>query len=163
MGAKYERRLAGIYSGDEEKIEMETKTVTDEVKKIYLKTIDKPFAVMRGAGSLGIDLGITRFDYTFYIEEKSKKSRNGNNEFYFNGRDKEQLYDLMDLADKCGLDLYYARRLKHVRGEKWRMYDIPKHLSKTNRGSWKLSIDGGIWLSEWLDDFYKYYETNKRG
>lgn len=159
MGAKYERRLAGILSGNKEKIHKETKTVTDNVKGRYLKTIDKPFAVMRGAGSLGIDLNATRNGHTFHIEEKSKK---GDGEFYFSGREKEQFKEIRDTVEECGLDLYYARRLKHVRGEKWRMYDIPKHLSKTNRGSWKLSIDGGIWLSEWLDNFYKYYEPNER-
>jgi len=67
----YEREFKGILSGDLKWIEGVSRNLPVEVMRGYLKIREKPFIVLRAAGSLGVDLVAIRGDVSFPIEVKS--------------------------------------------------------------------------------------------
>ncbi|MCK4902947.1 MAG: Holliday junction resolvase, partial [Thermoplasmatales archaeon] len=60
--SQYERELKGILEGEAKILSKITKTCSTLEKVNYSKISDKPFAVIRAAGSLGVDLVATRGD-----------------------------------------------------------------------------------------------------
>ncbi len=119
---KYERELKDVLTGNEEVIEDLTKTCTEKEKEGYMKARDIPFVVVRGAGSLGIDLVAARGDVSFLIEVKSS-----NDEVLYLSNKKrltEQAEDMIDICTETKLLPMYAYRLKGQRGDKWRLFTL---------------------------------------
>jgi hypothetical protein len=66
--SQYERELKGILEGETKIISKVTKTCSTLVKNNYFKISNRPFAVIRAAGSLGIDLVAVRGVVSFLTE-----------------------------------------------------------------------------------------------
>ncbi len=129
-GSNYERELKGILTGDRKVIAKMTKTMSEEERKNYESTIEKPFMVLRAAGSLGVDLVVIRQDYSFPIEVKSSREE----KLWFiqdSGRGQKQAEDMIKECERVGVVPIYAYRLKSVRGDPWRVFTLPinAHLS----------------------------------
>jgi len=71
MSSVYERELKGILEGDEKILSRVTKTCSALEKNSYYLIRDKPFIVVRAAGSFGVDLVALRGDVSFLMEIKS--------------------------------------------------------------------------------------------
>lgn len=122
-GSIYERELKGILSGDEEIIKKVAKSCSDDEKEGYYKIIEKSFLVVRGAGSMGVDLVAIRGDISFPIEVKSS----GNDTIRFSqasGRQQEQAEDMQKECERAEVIPLYAFRLKKFRGDSWRIFII---------------------------------------
>ncbi len=160
---KYERELKSILSGDEEIIEKTTKTCSEDQKEDYQRVMNIPFLVVRGAGSLGVDLVAVRGDVSFLIEVKSSKE----DILYLSDqkRLKEQAEEIEKICTDTKLLPIYAYRLKRYRGDKWRLFTMDiEGLSKkyrvlnkklpnvktTSHGNYKLPWEEGMPLSEFL-------------
>lgn len=156
--SKYELELKKILSGEEELIEKATRTLEADKRMIYKKLLERPFGVVRGAGSLGIDILAMRGERYFPIEIKSSKK----SPIYFSdhGND-EQAEEFLELSRKAKFPLLYAFRLKGIRGEKWRIFQLDRKVSekfypwiptaqRTSHGNRKLEFSEGLWLSNFL-------------
>lgn len=164
MSRVYEWELKAILQGDVETLEKVTRTCSDDEKEAYFKIVNKPFVVIRSAGSLGVDIVALRGDVSFPIEVKSsvrKRIHLSNTP-----RLKEQAERFNRLCEKAGLMPIYAFRLKRVRGDSWRIFTLetknldrgakviyrrlPKaHVSKD--GYYILKWDEGMPLHRFLD------------
>lgn len=118
----FEWELKGILQGDVEILEKVTKTCSEEEKEAYFKIRNKPFVVIRSAGSLGVDIVALRGDISFPIEVKSslKKKIHMSN----TPRLKEQSERFTKLCENSGLMALYAYRLKRIRGDSWRVFTL---------------------------------------
>ncbi|MFP4608215.1 MAG: Holliday junction resolvase [Candidatus Natronoplasma sp.] len=160
---KYERELKGILTGDDEVIEGLTKTCNEDEKEGYLRSKDIPFVVVRGAGSLGVDLVAVRGDVSFLIEVKSSN----NDVLYLSDQKRliEQAENMIDICTKTKLLPMYAYRLKGQRGDKWRLFTLEieglskkyrllnkklPNVKKTVHDNYKLPWEDGIPLNEFL-------------
>jgi len=164
MSREYERELKGILQGDIDVLKKVTRTCSEGEKEDYFRILDKPFVVIRSAGSLGVDIVALRGKISFPIEVKSsvyKSIRLSNTP-----RLKEQSERFQRLCEKAGLMPIYAFRLKRVRGDSWRIFTLetknldrgamiiyrrlPKaHISRD--GYYILKWDEGMPLHKFLD------------
>jgi Holliday junction resolvase len=122
MSRQYERELKRILQGDVDILKNVTKTCSKEEKEAYFKIKEKPFVVIRSAGSLGVDLVALRDNISFPIEVKSsvyKKIRMSNSPQL-----KEQSERFEASCERAGLLAIYAFRLKRVRGDSWRIFTL---------------------------------------
>lgn len=122
MSRVYERELKGILQGDVETLKNVTKTCSKEEKAAYYKIKEKPFVVIRSAGSLGVDLVALRGDIAFPIEVKSSKYKRIR--MASNPQLKEQARKFKESCKNAGLLPIYAFRLKSYRGDSWRIFTI---------------------------------------
>src|SRR3990172_266584 len=163
-GSFYERELRSILGGDRLAILGTTKTTTAQQREAYLLCVAKPFMVVRGAGSLGVDLVALRGDFSFPIEVKS--SRKARLHFSSDSRLTEQYADFVAQCERSGVVPLYAYRLKGVRGDSWRvfspemefvegmgrlMYDRLPKVSSTRNGNLVLIWEEGMPLSTFLE------------
>lgn len=134
MSSSYERELRRVLSGDEKSINSITRSCTPLEKAQTMMVKNRPFLVVRAAGS-GMegsgDLVALRGDISFPIEVKSTKSK----KLYLSGRTKEQYNSMLNEGEKTGLMPLYAHRLKGVRGDSWRIFRV-----ETNNLKGKLAI-----------------------
>lgn len=160
----FERELKGILQGDEEILRKATYSCTGEEKEAYLKITNKPFIVIRAAGSFGVDLVAIRGDVSFPIEVKSSSS--STIRFSRSERLKEQAEELLSLCQRSNLMPVYAYRLKNLRGDTWRIFTVelekvegilgliyrrlPK-VEKTKDGNLVLKWKDGMPLSKFID------------
>lgn len=160
-GGNYERELKKIFEGDKEKINQLCKTLPEEVVPAYKQMIDCPFLVVRGAGSLGIDLIVMRNVHYFAFEVKSSKNKT----IYLSGDNRlsEQADKMKELSEELNIRMYYPQRLKtkkHI--EKWKMFRVKTKVSNivgtnipavpcTVHGNRKLEFDEGLPLSDFLN------------
>ncbi|MCJ7562058.1 MAG: Holliday junction resolvase, partial [Thermoplasmata archaeon] len=88
----------------------------------YLKIRERPFMVVRGAGSLGIDLVAIRSELSLPIEVKSSTS----DVLRFSRSEKLaiQAQEMMDDCRRVGLMPIYAFRYKRQRGDAWRIFTL---------------------------------------
>jgi Holliday junction resolvase len=124
VSSVYERELKGILSGEEEVIRKAIKTCTPEEAASYLKARQRPFLVVRGAGSLGVDLVALRGDVSFPIEVKSASK----DVIHFadgGKRNQEQAEQMQRECTRASVIPLYAFRLKGVRGDSWRVMTLP--------------------------------------
>ena len=123
QGAQYERELRHVLAGIPEGVRAITRSCTEAERAQARLVIDKPFLVVRAAGS-GIegsgDLLALRGDICFPIEVKTSKEK----KLYLNGRLAHQYLALEEIGKKCGLMPLYAYRLKGIRGDSWRIFRI---------------------------------------
>jgi len=121
--SQYERELKAILSGENKILEKITKTCSLIEKDNYFKIRDKPFAVVRAAGSLGVDLVATRGDVSFLTEVKTSVG----DTLHFSsmgGKPQKQAEDMQKICKKTKSLPIYAFRTKGVRGDSWRIFTL---------------------------------------
>ncbi len=120
----FERELKGILSGDETMVRKVSRTSPADVHFAYLKILEKPFIVIRAAGSFGVDLVAIRGDFSFPIEVKASSYKT----IRFSessGRASKQAEELMAECRRASVFPIYAFRLKGVRGnDAWRIFTV---------------------------------------
>lgn len=125
MSSVYERELKGILGAEEDVLRKMTHAMAPEDAAGYLKARAKPFLVVRGAGSLGVDLVALRGDVSFPIEVKSASS----DVIRFSdagGRNHEQAEAMAKECARASVIPLYAFRRKGVRGkDPWRILTLP--------------------------------------
>lgn len=121
-GGTFERELKGVLRGDDAVLERVTRSCTPEEREAYWRIQDRPFTVLRAAGSLGIDLVAIRGDVAFPIEVKASK---GPTLWLSNTRrTAAQAEELLRECSRSRLLPLYAYRRKHVRGDSWRLFTL---------------------------------------
>jgi Holliday junction resolvase len=123
MTSAYERELREVLAGTEKGVHAVTKSCSPEEKSRMSCVIERPFLVVRAAGS-GMegsgDLVALRGDCCFPIEVKSTRPE----KLYFSGRTKDQLNAMIREGERSGLMPLYAHRRKGVRGDSWRIFRV---------------------------------------
>ena len=123
MTGAYERELREVLAGTEKGAHAVTKSCSPEEKSRMSRVIERPFLVVRAAGS-GMegsgDLVALRGDCCFPIEVKSTRPE----KLYFSGRTKDQLNAMIREGERSGLMPLYAHRRKGVRGDSWRIFRV---------------------------------------
>lgn len=162
--SQYERELKAILEGEEKTLLKITKTCNSLEKNNYSKISDKPFAVVRGAGSLGIDLVAVRGDISFLTEVKTSIS----DTLHFSsvsGKLQKQAEVMKNVCEKTKTLPVYAFRLKGQRGDSWRFFTLdvngldgvaniihrrlPK-LDKSKTGNYVMRWNEGMPLSDFI-------------
>jgi len=118
----YERELKELLQGDPEAL-LRYGRALDPTQRPTLELIaQRPFLVVRAAGSLGFDLVALRKEFAFPLEVKAS----GNDTIRFSaasGRAGEQLEAHRRAVDRVGLIVLYAyRRVGHRAGDPWRLF-----------------------------------------
>ena len=122
MGRIFERELKGILRADDDMLARVTKTCDDIEREAYYRIRERPFMVIRGAGSMGVDLVAIRSDLSLPIEVKSSV----NDVLRFSRSEKlaVQAQVMMDDCRRVGLMPVYAFRFKRQRGDAWRIFTL---------------------------------------
>lgn len=161
----YERELRTILSGEPGSVRAYARALPPPDRAEFERLIDEPFLVVRGAGSLGLDLVALRRELAFPIEVKASSSP----VIRFtsaSGRANEQLRAHREAVAKVGLMVLYAYRRLGLRGEEaWRLFvtgtppdrgvlglvcrGLPP-VETTKSGNGVLRWDGGMPLSRFL-------------
>jgi Holliday junction resolvase len=164
MSSVYERELKGILEGDEKILSRITKTCTALEKGNYYSIQNKPFIVVRAAGSFGVDLVALRGDISFLMEIKSSTT----NTLHFSsvdGKLQRQAEKMQQDCEKTRTLPVYGFRLKGHGGDSWRLFTMPmdhldgrakilhNRLPKLNiskSGNFIMRWDDGLPLSDFL-------------
>ncbi len=121
--SQYERELKAILEGDARIINKVTKTCSAIEKDNYFKISNRPFAVIRAAGSLGVDLVAARGDVSFLTEVKTSID----DTLHFSsmgGKPQKQAENIIKTCEKTKTLPIYAFRNKNVRGDSWRIFTL---------------------------------------
>ena len=162
--SQYEREFKNILEGDKNILSKITKTCTAIEKDNYLCIRNKPFIVVRAAGSFGVDLVALRGDISFLIEIKTSI----HDTLHFSsvgGKLQKQAEKMRDECEKTKTLPIYAFRLKSYRGDTWRIFTLnvnglegrakvlynrlPK-LSTSKKGSYVMRWKEGLTLSNFI-------------
>ncbi|UCH72135.1 MAG: Holliday junction resolvase [Thermoplasmatales archaeon] len=162
--SQYERELKYILEGEKNTIAKITKTCSPIEKDNYSKIFDKPFAVIRAAGSLGFDLVAVRGDISFLTEVKTSVV----NTLHFSsvgGKLQKQAENMREVCEKTKTLPIYAFRIKSYHGDSWRIFTLdiknldgrtnilhkrlPK-LNKSKNGNYVMRWDEGMPLSDFI-------------
>ncbi len=123
MTGAYERELRNVLSGTNKGVDAVSRSCTKEQAKRMRLVLERPFLVVRAAGS-GMegsgDLVALRGDCSFPIEVKSTRAE----KLYFSGRTMDQLMAMIREGERSGLMPLYAHRRKGVRGDSWRLFRV---------------------------------------
>ncbi len=123
-GSQYEREFRGILEAEKRVLDKVIKSCSVLEREGYLSIHKKPFAVIRAAGSLGIDLVAVRGDISFLIEIKTSATPT----LHFStmaGKLQQQAMDMTQICEKTHTLPIYAFRLKKYRGDAWRVFSLP--------------------------------------
>ncbi len=123
MSSVYERELKGILEGDEKTLSKITKTCSAFEKGNYYRIQEKPFIVVRAAGSFGVDLVALRGDISFLIEIKSSNT----DTLHFSSMDgklQQQAEKMQRECEKTRTLPVYGFRLKGHGGDSWRLFTM---------------------------------------
>ena len=165
MGSsQYEREFKSILEGEDKILSKITKTCTVLEKDSHLKIRDKPFIVIRAAGSFGVDLVAVRGDISFLVEVKTSIE----NTLHFSsvgGKLQKQAENMQYLCEKTKNLPIYAFRLKGHRGDSWRIFSLdvkglegrasvlhkrlPK-LTPSKSGNYIMKSNNGMPLSDFI-------------
>lgn len=121
-GSAYERELKRILEGDRGALADFGKSLSVEESAAYETVLERPFLVIRAAGSFGSDLVALRDDFSFPIEVKS--SREGTIRFG-GSRLARQADAFIRDCSRARIVPVYAFRLKDFRGDCWRLFRLP--------------------------------------
>jgi Holliday junction resolvase len=162
--SQYERELKNILEGETKTLSKITKTCSMLERDNYSKISDKPFVVIRAAGSFGIDLVATRGDISFLTEVKTSIG----NILHFSsvgGKLQKQAELMKEVCEKTKTLPIYAFRTKGHRGDSWRIFTLdidglegrtsvlhrrlPK-LKKSKSGNFIMSWKEGMPLSDFI-------------
>ncbi len=123
MTGQYERELRAVLAGIPKGVDAVTRSCDPVAKARARQVIDRPFLVVRAAGS-GMegsgDLLALRGDLCFPIEVKTSKKA----KLYLSGRTWDQYQAMIYEGQRCDLMPLYAYRLKGVRGDSWRIFRV---------------------------------------
>lgn len=121
----YERELKELLQGQPEAVDRYTRALDPPDRATFRHAVDRPFLVVRAAGSLGFDLVALRSEFAFPIEVKASAG----DTIHFSaasGRAAEQLEEHRRAVERVGLIVLYAyRRVGHRGGDPWRIYAAP--------------------------------------
>jgi len=164
MSSVYERELKGILEGDEKTLSKITKTCSALEKGNYFLTQQKPFIVVRAAGSFGVDLVALRGDISFLMEIKSSTT----DTLHFSsvdGKLQRQAEKMQRECERTKTLPVYGFRLKGHGGDSWRLFSmeilqlegrakilhnrLPK-LGISKNGNFIMRWDDGLPLSDFL-------------
>jgi len=123
MSSVYERELKGILEGEEKILSKITKTCSVLEKGNYYLIKEKPFIVVRAAGSFGVDLVALRGDISFLIESKASAE----NTLHFSsvsGKLQQQAEKMQNDCEKTKTLPIYAFRLKGHGEDAWRLFTM---------------------------------------
>ena len=162
--SQYERELKNILEGEAKTLSRITKTCTAIEKGNYLKISEKPFVVIRAAGSFGVDLVATRGDISFLTEVKTSFGTT----LHFSsvsGKLQKQAETMKTTCEKTKTLPIYAFRTKGQHGDSWRVFTldvdglegrtslahrrIPK-LKKSKSGNYIMEWTEGMPLSDFI-------------
>ncbi|MBS3749654.1 MAG: Holliday junction resolvase [Candidatus Thermoplasmatota archaeon] len=164
-GSQYEREFRSILEADEAMLQKITKSCSALERENYFNVVNKPFAVIRAAGSLGIDLVAVRGDVSFLIEIKTSSAST----LHFSsmsGKLQDQAESMKQLCEKTATLPVYAFRLKRYRGDSWRIFTLDHSklqgrlrivhhrlptLSQSSNGNYIMRWDDGMPLSDFLN------------
>lgn len=118
----YERELRNLLEGDPSSVRSYARSVPPTERAEFERLIDLPFLVIRGAGSLGLDLVAMRWGLSFPIEVKASTEP----VIRFtaaSGRAEAQLKAHRTAIGRAGLAVLYAYRRLGLRSEEsWRIF-----------------------------------------
>lgn len=123
MSSVYERELKGILEGDEKTLSRVTKTCSALEREKYYCIREKPFVVVRAAGSLGVDLVALRGDISFLMEIKSSNT----DTLHFSsvdGKLQRQADKMRGECEKTKTLPVYGFRLKGHGEDAWRLFTM---------------------------------------
>ena len=162
--SQYERELKYILEGDAKILLKVTKTCSIVEKDNYKKIQERPFAVIRAAGSFGVDLVATRGDISFLTEVKTSTS----NILHFSsmsGKLQKQAENMKKVCEKTKTLPVYAFRNKGRHGDSWRIFTLdmkglegrinlvhnrlPK-IEKSKSGNYVMRWKDGMLLSDFI-------------
>jgi len=162
--SQYERELRDILGGQEKILSKITKTCSSLEKDNFFKIKEKPFAVIRAAGSLGVDLVATRGDISFLTEVKTSIE----DTVHFSrvsGKLQEQADAMKKTCEKTKTLPIYAFRAKGKHGDSWRIFTfnmqglegriailhnrLPK-IKMSKNGNYIMKWDEGMPLSDFI-------------
>ena len=160
----YERELKNILEGEKKTLSNITKTCSVLEKENYYKITNKPFAVIRAAGSFGVDLVATRGDISFLTEVKTSIETT----IHFSsmaGKLQKQAETMKKTCEKTKTLPIYAFRTKGKHGDSWRIFTLdieglegiprlvhkrlPK-LKKSKNGNYVMKWEEGMPLSDFI-------------
>ena len=161
----YERELRSLLSGEPASVRAYARALPPPERTDFERLIDEPFLVVRGAGSLGLDLVALRREFALPIEVKASSAP----VIRFTaagGRANAQLASHRRMAGRAGLMVLYAYRRLGLRGEEaWRIFSagnapvrgllglacrsLPP-VESTREGNGILRWEGGMPLSRFL-------------
>ena len=162
--SQYEREIKGILEGDNRIIQKITKTCSVIEKNNYMNIYEKPFVVVRAAGSFGIDLVALRGDVSFLLEVKTSIEKR----LHFSsikGKLQKQAEDMQKICEKTKTLPIYAFRIKNHRGDCWRLFTLEVKsiegrikllqkriplIEKTNNDNYIMRWDNGLKLSDFI-------------
>ena len=164
MSSAYERELKNILEAEQKTLNKVTTSLDTLAKNDYYRIKDKPFIVVRAAGSFGFDLVALRGDMSFLVEIKTSVF----DTIHFSSTDgklQQQADKMKQQCEKTKTLPVYAFRLKNYRGDNWRVFTIdidnlegrlnilhriiPK-LDYSRNGNYVLRWRDGLPLSEFL-------------
>lgn len=164
----YERELKDLFQGDPDRVRTYVRSVEPTARSEFEQIVDRPFLVIRAAGSFGFDLVALRREFAFPLEVKAS----GEATVRFSasgGRAAEQLVAHRAAVDRVGLMVLYAYRRIGVRGEEpWRLFSATQGRSggmmgvlsrrlppieTTRDGNAILRWENGMPLSQFLRTF----------
>jgi len=162
--SSYERELRNILEGESKTLNNITKTCSSIEKANYYKVCNKPFAVIRAAGSFGVDLVAARGDISFLTEVKTSID----DTLHFSsmsGKLQQQAESMKKTCETTKTLPIYAYRTKGRRGDSWRIFTLdvkglegrlnilhkrlPK-LKTSKKGNYILKWDEGMPLSDFI-------------
>jgi Holliday junction resolvase len=162
--SQYERELKNILEGETKTLSIITKTCNVIEKENYSKITEKPFAVIRAAGSHGVDLVAARGDISFLTEVKTSIG----DTLHFSsvgGKLQEQAESMKKMCEKTKTLPIYAFRTKGKRGDSWRIFSfdveglegrisvvhkrLPK-IKKSKNGNFVMRWNEGMPLSDFI-------------
>ncbi|MGI0139924.1 MAG: Holliday junction resolvase [Thermoplasmata archaeon] len=118
----YERELKDLFQGDPTRVRAYAKSIEPTARAEFEQILERPFLVIRAAGSFGFDLVALRREFAFPLEVKAS----GESTVRFSaggGRSAEQLLAHRAAVDRVGLMVLYAYRRIGLRGEEsWRIF-----------------------------------------
>ena len=123
MSSQYEREFKSILGGENTTLLKITKTCNALEKDNYLSICNKPFIVVRAAGSFGMDLVALRGDISFLVEVKTSIE----DTLHFSsvgGKLQKQAEKMRRECEKTKTLPIYAFRLKGYRGDSWRIFTM---------------------------------------
>ena len=164
----YERELKDLLQGDPTRVRAYARQLDPTDRGEFEQVIERPFLVIRAAGSLGFDLVALRREFAFPLEVKA--SGEGTVRFSAaSGRAAEQLDEHRDAVQRVGLMVLYAyRRIGHRSEEPWRLFSASRPvgdgmlgvlarrlppIESTRDGNAILRWENGMPLSRFLKTF----------
>lgn len=164
MSSNYEREFKSILEGEDKTLSRIIKTCSPLERDSYLRIYDKPFIVIRAAGSFGADLVALRGDISFLVEIKTSAE----DIIHFSSENRKlqkQAERMRRECEKTKTLPIYAFRLKAHRGDSWRIFTLdveglggrikvlhdrlPK-LARTKSGNFIMRWKDGLPLSDFI-------------